>query len=361
MLRSVAIACAVISTTATLSCKDESGSSTDFFYALKHPDGGKYSYRTTGSFSLSDYDLVSDTDKGAIAMTLQQVYGGSSLFLNRTDGRLVSANASILSARERVHLESFSTGDFAYAMYNDEKPSGQKTTDYAHSKGVMAFDGESGFWLIHSMPKYPKPVSEGYSGVPDDKYGQSFICVTFSSSEFDTIGSQMQINYPWLYDSNVPATLQGTNPNFDAWVNGGKSSTLSNEEILHSKGGEVFHHLAKSKQANMDLYEDLVAPSLDADLWVETWQNGGGNCGSYCKSKYKYDVTDVQTISLDGDEWKINQDHSKWAVSTTKSWTCVGDINRQISQEVRGGGTLCRSDSSTHTAFVDAIATKNEC
>ena len=76
---------------------------------------------------------------------------------------------------------------------------------------------------------------------------------------------------------------------------------------------------AKSAAWNSDLYEDLVATSLKANLVAQTWQNGGGNDGPYCrgdKAGHKFDVVDATAQSRGGVEWQIHQDHSKWAIST---------------------------------------------
>lgn len=51
--------------------------------------------------------------------------------------------------------------------------------------------------------------------------------------------------------------------------------------------GIQFTSFAKSKGFNKDLYEDLVAPSLQTDLFVETWPNGGGRLPSNCTKQFK--------------------------------------------------------------------------
>ncbi len=50
-------------------------------------------------------------------------------------------------------------------------------------------------------------------------------------------------------------------------------------------------------------------------------------------------------------QWHYTKDHSKWAVADKPggesgggSWVRVADINRQTSQEKRGGGGICFED-----------------
>lgn len=71
---------------------------------------------------------------------------------------------------------------------------------------------------------------------------------------------------------------------------------------------------------------------------------------------YSYAVQNITGVEMpDKTYWKETQDHSKWAVSTEKASTaCVGDINRQWSQNKRGGGTVCLKDRD-HWASFDMI------
>lgn len=166
---------------------------------------------------------------------------------------------------------------------------------------------------------------------------------------------------PYMYDSNLPDDLSSTVPGFADWLDGKK--IVDDSKVLDLRVGEFnFRHVAKSKASAFDLYEDVVAPELSSDLWVETWQNGGGNLGPFCKSDgKKFEVTDVQEVIVNGDSWDIHQDHSKWAVSQKGSWVCIGDINRQTSQEKRAGGTVCQENKLLHNAFIGIIQSHESC
>lgn len=60
--------------------------------------------------------------------------------------------------------------------------------------GVLAFDSEAGFWLIHSVPMFPSNVSYFW---PDNalSYGQSMLCVSFKSLLMEDIGKHFYLNF----------------------------------------------------------------------------------------------------------------------------------------------------------------------
>ena len=65
-------------------------------------------------------------------------------------------------------------------MYTDETPSGSTYDSYGHTKGDVGFDSTSGFWLIHSTPRWPNAPPSTYNFPENEKdYGQSFLCMTF--------------------------------------------------------------------------------------------------------------------------------------------------------------------------------------
>lgn len=56
---------------------------------------------------------------------------------------------------------------------------------------------------------------------------------------------------------------------------------------ITSKQGASFTSFAKSNAFNKELYEDLVAPTLQSDLYVESWPNGAGKIKSDCTKQFK--------------------------------------------------------------------------
>lgn len=137
----------------------------------------------------------------------------------------------------------------------------------------------------------------------------------------------------------------------------------SNRVTLYSREGTKFKSFAKSSKFNSDLYEDLVAPYYKAgDFYVETWRHGNGNIDSDCsKSTKVYNVRDISIKSEEKITFPTMSDHSKWMVSQENDLICVGDINRQEHQKVRGGGTVCTKSEELSKVYYNAVADAEPC
>lgn len=315
------------------SCLDEDGQFVDSWAAFKANNGADVYFHdaSTGPTFAAGQPMNAST--GSIISTISQLYG--------------SLGAS-----------------YAYALYNDETPSGSVSSARAHSKGVLLFNGQQGFWLVHSFPKWPAAVEDGYSGLPSERYAQSFSCVSFRLDQLERIAAIQLLQWPLVYSSAVSSDLEASLPQFASWIGGNKILGTSLVTSLESHGGHIFTHYAKSRECACALYEDVVAPGVGDGLLVETWQNGALDLKmpSFCPPEYAYPVTNVTRVRMpDGREWKETQDHSKWAISLSKTVACIGDINRQSSQSKRGGGTLCAENADLWKALNSAVLESFRC
>lgn len=78
-----------------------------------------------------------------------------------------------------------------WLVYNDEPTNYKTVSTLGHSKGVVVGDSESGFWLVHSIPKFPYlPYQKNSYTYPKTavKFGQSFLCISMVAKELDNIG-----------------------------------------------------------------------------------------------------------------------------------------------------------------------------
>jgi len=323
-----------------LSCLDENGKPVDSWVVLKQADSFNYYYLTGSSWTKSKNSLSQGTS-GMVMLTATQAY----------------------------------TSGIQMGMYNDEMAGTSVSGTHAHAKGILAADATSGFWIVHSMPKWPRPTAGRVTGPgPFDSgtYGQSMECITISPSTAEVIASNLNIADVFFTGKNN--ALASKFPKFSQWISGNvdtsRTTVVTNIKTL---GGDLRTQFVKSRQWGKDLWDALVAPYYKSALSVETWRNGvGGRIGSVCKSptgpkKQPYDVLAVSTVTMpDGTSWAGTSDHSKWAVSIdgtssgskAHAW-CVGGINRMCSQSGRGGGALCSQGMDGHTAF-RAIATATE-
>ncbi|XP_055299115.1 deoxyribonuclease-2-alpha [Sitodiplosis mosellana] len=332
-----------------ITCKDEKGQNVDWFYLYKLPGrfdasiqkkGCLYFFITPNSVSsqwtLSEFSL--ENEKSMAGQTLAQAY--------------FSADQV---KEDRVLI-----------AYNDEPPNAKGNSKNGHLKGVVVADKRSGFWLVHSVPLYPNITSDASDyHYPSTGliYGQSFLCLSLNANQIDVVGKQLIYNEPQVYESKLPQSLVEAFPNIQRLIEGKRiiNGPYWNEVDLTTLNGEVFKAFAKSSKFSKELYEDWIAPSLNTNLYVETWRKGSGNFPSNCtKATRVWNVSKVkfnQSIFF-----PTTDDHSKWGVSDDKSdWVCVGDINRAAMQTRRGGGSVCHNSKSISLSYRALIADFEPC
>lgn len=320
-----------------LGALDENGNAVDWWFAYKVPKltqdasslsatGYEYVYYdpNTGSVMKSP-NLLTD-GKGALDLTL------NSVFTNPED----------------------TTG---WILYNDEMPASANRTDdgsFGHTKGVIAFDtaSKTALWLLHSWPKYADP---GASAMPTPIYGQTFLCISLDIATASQIAQQMGNHQePQVYLPRVPASLDKNDPLFllTQTLNPNASGDADVIECT-SRGGLAFKVIAKNRDWDKDFWNDLVGPTLGTDMDVETWIRGPipptlDSDGIHKTFDVKY--IDLSRLGLPW-AWPESHDHAKWGITVDSDWVCVGDINRMISQEKRGGGTIAFQDEKLWAAL----------
>jgi len=316
-------------------CLNPSGNPVDYWYIFKYPGGLNYAY--------------ADSEDKTIKHMSRDTLGEASSPLSQTLSQAYHASEST-----------------AHAFWNDEHP-GSKTVDspWAHAKGAVAFDAQGGFWLTHSVPNFPNTLNQGPTHAWDHastKYGQNFLCITVGVAALQQMGEAMLVNKVSVYDTKASADAIRAVPNFQQWTDPdsrGPSADSSKVLKVQSAGGTQFVVFAKSAHFGKDLYDSLVAPTLQASLITETWMNGRGNLPSTCNSNYQ--VLNSKSVEIGGHSWSDSTDHSKWAVTHDGTVLCMGDINRQSGQFSRGGGVVCIQDSKLGNQLKVAVQSGQNC
>jgi deoxyribonuclease II len=308
---------------------DKDASAVDWWFMYKLPqnaiNGGEktsgkeylyYDSRSRSALKLSNRDI--DDKQGALQATLAQIYKRA---------------ADV-------------PGDTGWICYNDEVPGANSNDgDKGHTKGVLAFDLETdtAFWLLHSWPKFPDIRSGDMAAWG---YGQTFLCISLKNVETARyIAEQMYHRQePQTYECCIPESLDSSDI-FNRLANAVDVNETDPpcDITFFSRGGQDFRLMAKNRHWGRDFWIDHVGPHLMQDIDVETWRRLA--IPGTEDSDGHGDVTDILYINLEKlgvpCEWHYTKDHAKWGISEKPDWVCVADINRQVSQEKRGGGSIC--------------------
>ena len=350
-----------------LQCVGDSNAPVDWYVVLKFPGGSEYAYTDSESLHLglrkSPYELE-NASEGAVSNTLRQIYRSSSTDASPTDGGADDDD-----------------DDVGFVKYNDDDPNDHSHGTGGHTKGVLGWGEGQGFWLIHSVPRFPNFVKDGaYAGLPENelRYGQSMLCLSLDLSSLDDVASQLLVAYPWVYDTHFPLKFAESMPSAKKLSEGEKHGEYESHSLaMTTLEGASFRTFYKSPKWGGFLYEEFVQQYYKTGMLWETWMNGINPDPTFCVPKYAFDSINVRTLSLAGEDWKETQDHSKWGVALPKTSSgtstgmgknepgiplvCIGDINRQASQNHRGGGTTCVIHEDLHGAFLSMITSFDKC
>lgn len=316
---------------------DENGNRVDWWFAYKVPrlakeatspsaTGYEYVYYDPNIGNVVKSPYLFTSGKGALDLTLKAVF-------DKPDA---------------------TTG---WVLYNDEMPSDAKRLDsssFGHTKGVIAFDtaSKTGFWMLHSWPKFADPPA---SDMPTPIYGQTYLCISIDLATASMIANQMANHQePQVYVPRIPASLDKKDPLFVLTQTLNPNAAADANVIeCKSRGGLAFKVIAKNRKWNKDFWNDLVGPTLKSDMDVETWIRG--KIPPVLDSDGIHKTFDVKYIDLSPLgvpwTWPETHDHAKWGITVDSDWICVGDINRMISQEKRGGGTIALQDEKLWAAL----------
>ncbi|KAL3977017.1 caspase recruitment domain-containing protein 6 [Sarotherodon galilaeus] len=304
-----------------ISCKNENGDNVDWFILYKKPDAFHYVYTDSTDQNLKENNKV----------------------------KPVNHQAGVLAHTLKPYFERLS--DFEFVAYNDQPPKGKEekekktvSSTYGHSKGVVMMDTTNVVWLLHSTPNFPAG-DESNNFYPDSgkKYAQIFMCVTLKSEHSAQIAQHLKGINAYIFKKHKYDKLKDSSQEL---------RKRPYHKDLSSAGSQKFTHFVKQISKKRDPKEgDLyvaIADTLRSNLYIQTWNSDPENTYT---TKDGRDLSNIDSVETAAGSWSHGCDHSKWCVSDSKDWMCVGDSNREPSQFKRPGGALCINSKDVADAF----------
>ena len=153
---------------------DSTPRKSDWWFVYKQNNGFDYAYYdelSSGKLVVEPDSTLENTKDNSVGGTLHQLYGKPK--------------------------------DVGYLMYNDEDPiTGHVATGGAHAKGVLAIDSTGGgFFMIHSVPKFPDLRSPDFTWKASTTYGQTFLCITLDKTYVEVVAKHLQLGGINVFDS----------------------------------------------------------------------------------------------------------------------------------------------------------------
>ncbi|XP_020780359.1 deoxyribonuclease-2-alpha-like [Boleophthalmus pectinirostris] len=323
-----------------VACRNDRGEEVDWYILYKLPkskgDGLNYLYMDERTQGWRESVEKINSPKGSMANTLTPLFD---YYKKKTEG-------------------------FGFMLYNDQPPKGLKPApaSFGHAKGVVMLNKTSGVWLAHSTPQFPSYQSEMFWPSSGTNNAQTFFCVTYAYSEFKKIGVHLKYIHAFPFDSVFPTYFydelkcvaqRSCYPKAKPW--------FKVTELISLKGHH-FKSFAKYTRFNDDLYAGLIVNFTKQNIYVKSWGSMRQPLPSNCTQIIPHFVYNIKEVNPHRKgSFPDTVDHSKWCVTATGDFTCVADMNREVSQMGRGGGAVCTDDTNVGEAFLTAVYKTQPC
>ncbi|CAB1331982.1 unnamed protein product [Coregonus sp. 'balchen'] len=186
---------------------------------------------------------------------------------------------------------------------------------------------------------------------------------TSASSYGHSKAIQLQYIHVYSYDFNIPNSFY---PELQCVAHRGcypKKGPWYRQLNMTSLAGNKFVSYVKYSRFDDDLYSGLLCKYLESALYAKSWGRMHQPLPSNCTIAHNvYNVITLQLPSVKS--YSITVDHSKWCVTTAGAkyhWTCIADMNREVSQERRGGGAICTDNQAVWKTFNNVVGSYEPC
>ncbi|KAK7938497.1 hypothetical protein WMY93_001823 [Mugilogobius chulae] len=360
----------------SVSCKNEKNEDVDWFILYKEPNGLKYIYQDESGLREPAGD-VTDVLVNTLSPMLKSARNMDASFgflsyndqppgcSSTTSGHSKGENDNQRRTTIRLNNQG-QTKSKKYLVPEklgrvELSKSGYVCTHECVPVGLVMGDSQSkeALWMVHSTPQFPYRRDQNHFWPDSGKVrAQTFMCVSLNYDDLETVGLHLQNIKALVYDYDLPAGFpKGLDDSVQKTTTDTRDTTRQGTMFpLSTRKAKQLSILAKKNDrtaAAGDLYVQLSI-ALQSDMAAQTYGGQHGRDKSFCTGTFQ--VLNVKKLL----SWDPNQDHSKWAVTTT-DWTCIGDSNRAPTQYERPGGALCINDQDVTYAFMGIMQEVEEC
>ncbi|CDW52384.1 Deoxyribonuclease (DNase) II [Trichuris trichiura] len=264
-----------------------------------------------------------------------QAYGAFSTAVKWTDN-LVELKEDTGPLGELLKAFYDAKDTYNIIAYNDFPPNFRQPSKCSSPvKGVLGYKDNDGWWLIHSVDKWPDLTENAFKPPPAD--AGLIVCITLPFDQMEKWATVVYYQDPVVYYFKSVANAATSLESKDRL----KALTIPAEsvytpyakmDVIENIGGAKVHLFGMLAQSNQDIYSTYMAPLLKQSLiaWTKPTKTEKLEA-SKCSTVYKLEnVKPDSVITVKDKNVTREQDTARWVISKKKSAKAVvcivGDI-----------------------------------